>query len=549
MERTFSERLEPSLTLTIGSKAHHIVPGHIRAFELNLHSWGLEGWVEFLVADNQSVGGQQTDELLADFLKPDLCKVSLELKSINSDAPSSVTITPLKVQGLVSDKTLTELPVSTSKPGSSVIFRRYGVRFVDAARLLWSQHFPCVLYTQKTLKDVIEAHKGEHLTLAYDWSAEAEATRPQLFVGLPVERGVSFYDFVLWFVSTRGGVFSYEHATGQYKLAAAKDASGQPLTLRAEEVSAAELLFPEVIRHQVTVLNSWAEGPTTEDVQQDQAVTGIRHDVLLRTPISDEAQARKTLEQARLFTRGLELELTWCRFPLGALMPGALVKLPSHASWATSGIPVSDTFRVRHLLLRGEAEQASPDAERDAPNAEYSLSLSMRLERKDEKWVELPEFAPPRYPSLVEGFIVSEVGEDKDETWQAYTDSKTSQDSYRVKIPLWEDQIITVPFEPNLLPGHFYFPAFKGERVLVALELEHSRLERFLDWRAGARLPADAQGVHLLVGKTTKSNTSMKHYYEDGKPVFLLHRLNEKDTAKLHIREGGLVLEVKEEKS
>jgi hypothetical protein len=39
----------------------------------------------------------------------------------------------------------------------------------------------------------------------------------------------------------------------------------------------------------------------------------------------------------------------------------------------------------------------------------------------------------------------------------------------------------------------------------------------------------------------------MKHFYEDGKPVFLLHRANEKDTVKLQLREGGMVIEVKEE--
>ena len=42
-----------------------------------------------------------------------------------------------RLQGLVADKTLTEIPASTPKKGSAVLFRRYGVRFVDAARLLW----------------------------------------------------------------------------------------------------------------------------------------------------------------------------------------------------------------------------------------------------------------------------------------------------------------------------------------------------------------------------------------------------------------------------
>jgi hypothetical protein len=545
MERTFSERLKVSLTLRLGDKEHRIAPGNVRAFELELRSWGFEGWVEFLVADNAPFGGQQKDEVLADFLKPDLAQVTFEVKRVLSDA-KEVSITPTQLEGLVSDKSLTELPTSGA-PGSGILYRRYGVRFMDAARLLWRQHFPCELYTNQTLQDIIEAHKGQHIRLDYDWSEELSPSRPQFFVGLNPEQSSSFYDFLLWFVSGRGGVFAYDYVGKQYKLSAEKDASAEPITLRREEVSALEVLFPEVIRHEVTVLNSWAEGPTSEPVQQSQAVAGVRQDILLRTPISDEAQARVQREQKRLVARQRELALTWCRFPLEALTPGALVQLPEHAAWAASGVPAGETYRVRQVLLRAEAPQAAPDDEHDAPNAEYELTLGTRLELQEEKWVELPDFQPPAFPRLAEGYIVSEMGEEEDETWHAYTDSSTSLDRYRVRMPLWEDQIITVPFEPGLLPGHFYFPAFKGERVLVTMDLEHSSLKRFLDWRAGARLPADAQGVHLLVGKTTENNTSMQHYYEEGNPLFLLKRTHEQDTVTLKLREGGLMLEVKEE--
>lgn len=545
MGHTFSERLKVSLTLKLGDTPHTIASGNVRAFELELRSWGFEGWIEFLVADNAPSGGQQKDELLADFLKPDLAQVSLKVERVHADA-ADPTIAPLQLEGLVSDKSLTELPTSGALD-SSILYRRYGVRFMDAARLLWRQHFPCELYTHKTLQEIIEAHKGEHIRLAYDWSDELSPSRPQFFVGLNPEQGSSFYDFLLWFVSGRGGVFAYDYVGKQYKLSAEKDASAEPITLRREEVSALEVLFPEVIRHEVTVLNSWAEGPTSEPVQQPQAVAGIRQDVLLRTPISDEAQARVQREQKRLVARQRELALSWCRFPLEALTPGALVQLPEHAVWAASGVPTGETYRVRQVLLHAEAHQAAPDDEHDAPNAEYELTLGTRLELQEEKWVELPDFLPPAFPRLAEGYIVSEMGEEEDETWHAYTDSSTSLDRYQVRMPLWEDQIITIPFEPGLLPGHFYFPAFKGERVLVTMELEHSSLKRFLDWRAGARLPADAQGVQLLVGKTTENNTSMQHYYEEGNPLFLLKRTHEQDTVTLKLREGGLMLEVKEE--
>ena len=299
MGHTFSERLKVSLTLKHGDNSHTIAPGNVRAFELELRSWGFEGWIEFLVADKAPSGGQHKDELLADFLKPDLAQVSLVVERVLADSADS-TITTLQLEGLVSDKSLTELSTSGALD-SPIFFRRYGVRFMDAARLLWRQHFPCELYTHKTLQEIIEAHKGEHIRLAYDWSDELSPTRPQFFVGLNPEQGSSFYDFLLWFVSGRGGVFAYDYVGKQYKLSAEKDASAEPITLHRDEVSALEVLFPEVIRHEVTVLNSWAEGPASEPVQQPQAVAGVRQDVLLRTPISDEAQARVQREQKRLW--------------------------------------------------------------------------------------------------------------------------------------------------------------------------------------------------------------------------------------------------------
>lgn len=546
MERGTPDRLSLALTLTIGGTSHTVSPGDIRSFELDLHSWGHEGRVEFHVADNQAHGGKEADALLADFLKPDLVEVSLELKAAHSDTATRPEFTSLKVKGLVVDKTLSELTAAQVK-GAPITWRRYGIHFMDPARLLWGQHHPCVLYTEKTLQDVLDAHKGDKISLTYDWDAGLGATRPLLFLGLTPDSGASFYDFVLWYVRTRNGVLAYDYGTQGYAFRATKPGTGTPLALRAEDVDAVEVLFPEVIRHDVAVLNAAAEKPKNQAITQTQAVSGIRHDVLLRTDIDDDVQARVTLETALLKPRGLEVELAWNRFPTEAVAPGALVKLPATAGWAAAGVPASETFRVRWLRLRAEALLANADAEHQEAAGGYSLTLRTRLERKDEAFVTLPDFVTPRYPRFVEGTIVSEVGEAKDETWQAYTDQATSLDSYRVKLPLFANQIISVPFNANLQPGHFYFPAYKGARVLVALDFQRAWLKRYLDWRAGARLPSDGQGVHLLVGKTTKSGTSMRHFYEENNPVLLLQRTHDQDTAKIEIKEGTLLIQVKEE--
>lgn len=546
MESTFQERLGVTLTLTIAGTAHKVISGSIKRLALELWSWGLEGEVEFMLTDNSSQGGQDKDKLLADFLKPDLVEVQLEVQADLPGTSSEPTYTPLKVKGYVTEKSLQEEVVTTGD-SDLVLHRRYGIRFLDAARLLWRQHYPCALYTQKTVKDVLEAHKGDKIALDYDWDAKLGTQHSMIFVGLEPERGSSFYDWVLWYVHGNHGVFIHDYATHGYKLAAAKDASGTPQQLYTSNLSSLELLLPEVIRHDVNVLNALAEGPQTQNVTQEQAVTGIRQDVLLCTPISDEVQARVDLETARLKERGPEMELVWRSFPETAFTPGALVKLPPNEAWGAAGVAKDQVLRVRNLRLYAEV---ASEAEDEVYGDEYSLfsfRMSTRLEPKDETYVDLPAWQPPLYPRYVEGLIVSEQGEDKDETWQAYTDSATSQDGYKVKVPLFEDQIIPTPFNPNLLPGHFYFPAYKGERVLVALDFQRAWIKRFLDWRTGARMPQDGQGVALLVGKTPENGTALKHYYTDDKPVFLMQRTHDKDTQKIEIAEGTLLIQVKED--
>ncbi len=310
------------------------------------------------------------------------------------------------------------------------------------------------------------------------------------------------------------------------------------------------MLLPEIIRHDVTVLNATAVSPQTQAITQKQAVTGIRQDVLLCTPISDEVQARVDLETARLKMRGPEMEVAWRSFPEKAFAPGALVKLPPNDAWSAAGAAKDQVLRVRSLQLSGEVleEQGNEEVYGDS-DALFSFSMSTRLEPKDEPYVDMPAWQPPHYPRYVEGLIVSEQGAEKDETWQAYADSATSLDLYKVKIPLFAEQIIPAPFNPNLLPGHFYFPAYKGERVLVALDFQRAWIKRFLDWRTGARMPQDGQGVQLLVGKTPENGTSIKHFYTDDKPVFLMQRTSAKDTQKLQLDEGTLLIVVKEEQS
>ena len=102
-------------------------------------------------------------------------------------------------------------------------------------------------------------------------------------------------------------------------------------------------------------------------------------------------------------------------------------------------------------------------------------------------------------------------------------------------------------FVPDYFSGHFYFPAYKMSRVLVALDFHSARIERFLDWKEGSRLSMDTQGNHLLFGKTPKNQTSINHVYEDEKPVLNVKRTRDIDTQSIRFEEGRLILETKEE--
>ena len=111
-------------------------------------------------------------------------------------------------------------------------------------------------------------------------------------------------------------------------------------------------------------------------------------------------------------------------------------------------------------------------------------------------------------------------------------------------IPLWKNQIITTPFNPNTLPGQFYFPAYKYERVLVDMYYDRAMISQFREWRATAQVPQATQGDQLLLGKTPVNRTSVQHFYESERPVFEIERLNLFDSELVKIAEGNLLLQV-----
>jgi hypothetical protein len=543
-----SDKLAIAVSVTIGGTVHRIAGGDVRELELQLTSFGMTGRVAFEVADNRGAGGRETDALLAEIGKPGLIEVELSITAIPTDQPIDGAPAPLVVKGLVRERSVGEHDTAATR-GVAVLSRRYELELVDPPRLLWSQHHPVELVTNKSLRDVIAAHKGDRITVDDKWDAALAPVLPMIFLGLdPAHHRASFYDFMMWLVDTRNGVWAWDHRTNTVRLSAAKVDPADPIKPWRREVGDPRTSWPEVPRQTVWVRNSFTENPSTSKADiTPSAVAGVRHDFLITTPIADEATTRLTRERGRVITRGPVTTLRYDRFPAQPYLPGDLVELAADHGWSAAFTAAGKPLRCIELHLSARA-QGGRDTHL-GPGAAYEVAVTTVLEPKEETYVALPRYAVPRYPLRAEGKIVSEIGEASELTWQVYTDEKTSIDGYKVAVPLWKDgdapPQIAAPFDPGFTAGQLYLTAYKGSRVLLELELDRATIVRFLDWRPGARLPADGQGDGLLLGKSPTSSTALTHTYEDTKPVFRLLRTNDKDVELLEIKEGSLRLQVK----
>ncbi|MDC0723562.1 hypothetical protein [Nannocystis bainbridge] len=545
-EGSFTERLAIGVTLKIAGKEHEIAGGAVKRVELELEPFGFSGELEFVLQDDAAHGGGFTDELREGFLSQEPLDVRVALAVVYDQAESAESPEALVLSGLVTRRSVVELP-GWRLPDRPLLVRRYRIAFTDPARALWTQHFPCRLHTHQKLEDVIRAQIGDKIKVKFGW-AELAQERPLIFLHLPVEHGASFYDFLIWYADHRGGLFTYDYVTGELDLLSEWPAAGEPRGLFGDDIAGVEMVVPPTPAHAVEVCNTYANGPRTEAIAQTYAESAIRHDHLMHTSISQEVDDRVALEKQRLRLPKLEVELTFGRMPVIRLLPGDRVQMAAANRWNKTSALVGKIWRVRQVSLRALASDGSLDHDLQLASTEYEVSLRARLVDGEDTRACHPEYRRPRYPGYVEGKVVSEKGEDSDKTYQVYRNDDSSLDEYTVEVPAWSQQKVTAPFIPYLGSGNVYVPAYRGERVLLALDLHHARVARLLEWREGAALSMDVQGEHILLGKSPKSSTSINHVYEDDKPVLNVARTSDKDTGLIRISEGTLVLRVEEMK-
>lgn len=541
------ERLRIRLVLNCGGSEHEISGAAIRSLSLDLRIWGTEGDVEFVVQDDSAFGGKFSDDLCSDFAKPALMSAELRLESSHFDVETKPSASPLVTSGIVCQRSVTEQIWSRQLGQASVLLRRYRIQFIDPARALWKQHFPCGLHTKASFRSVIEAHKGTRLKFEYD-SEALDAKVPQIFYQLSSSGSASYYDWVVWWLGQCGDHLLFDHGVGSYRLAASKAEPKEPGNLRREEIAESTSHFGQVLRHHPRVRNSYAAEPRSVLGTNPHAEQGLYCDVMLATPIAKDVDDAVAVENARVTAPRQELHLTLSKYPCASLVPGAGVTIPALQNGSSDLLGGPHVLRVVSLSLSATNANDAPDAGYGEPDAGYVASMTCVLEDARDPFLHLPAVPTPSYPGHLEGKIVCTVGEEKDVTYDYSTDEQRSIHAYRVRIPLFDDQEVLVPFEPATGSSNLYFPLYKEQRVLVALEPSSAWIARLLEWRPELLTAKERQGQQVVFGKSRENGTTMLHDYDGENPVLQLLRRNKKDSALLRLEEGRLTLKVEEQK-
>lgn len=529
----FTEDLAITLSLIIAGQTYKIVAGDIQLLELELHCYGFNGEISFVIFTEKN-----TDKLFTPITtQNDLIELTLQVESFVKGSDTDAT--PLTLKGLVTTRSLSEQTLTEDLPSQALmVSRHYHLTFADPAQVLWKQHYPCDLFVDASLKTLITAHTSPKINLTCDWPV-LDTVHPVLSLSLGAEGSrTHFYDFLLWLVDSQNGVFSYDCGSNQYKLSASKSSEGTAKSLDAFEIGKFRVDFPEVRRHQPNVLNSYSESASISAITNADMASLIRRDYLASYPITADKQARVTLETARFKQRLHEIWIEYQKFQLQVTTPNQKVDFKNSPAWNASLFVQDKTYRVREWRLRANwTKQGSTPS-----YACYELEHNLRLEHSDELWVALPSYALPVYPFFVEGKIVSEVGADNEATYQFYTDANSSLHYYYSKIPLWDNKKVRTAYQPNLDTGQFYFPPYKDARVVIGLNFDQAFIAHFLDWEEGAALPQESLGNHLVMGKTTTDRNTLKHSYVDSKPQLQIQRTKDKDIELMQFSDGYIIL-------
>ena len=540
----FTDSLEIGLELTIEDETVTVDGGMVKALNLRMEIYGFEGEIEFWVCNET-----KEDPLFEAFITDKLIELFITVQA--HILPDDAEPAPIELEAMGTGKTLVKemFIENVLITGDPVLYRYYRIRFADSGRVLWKQHYPCDLLVDGTVMDLIDANSAG-IPITMEWDPLQVEAPINLLPGHTHVGCASFYDFLIWLADTEDGGFFYDYAEQTYSFSEEKPESDEePIEIDRREIETLTLDFPETRRFNDRYWNTFTDSPDQKVTEREEAYEGVFRDSLKRMEIASSFDNAFQKKSDKNINRGYQVILEHKMFPTVLYVPGEIYMLKD-TIWSQEIIPAGEEYRLRIIDFDCRAVSDQPDIDKNLEYATYNVTLSSLSELKASEVYDLPAYVTPKYPVMIEGKIKSEQGEEEDVTYQFYENEDTAVESYRVVIPAFvkddEPQEIVAPFEPLYSPGNFYFPAYKDERVVVAIGFHSAVIERFVDYRVGARLPMETQGNHLLMGKSETSKTSLQHVYVDDIPEFSIEQTHESDQTSIVIKEGSISLEIKE---
>ena len=206
----FSESLRIDILLEINKTKVKIPGGNIKFCELNLYSYGFDGRLGFGLFSDES-----EDKLFPLFITQDVIKVNLSIIRVYNIRDKSPV--PIIIEAYVTKKSIRESVYEKVKKGP-VLQRYYEISFQDIPAVLWKQHFPVKLYTDKKISDVLKEHAVDKVSLEIDEKIKEE-TNDMIFLGLEKKHDqASFYDFFIWYVKFADIVLVYDYSDAKLKI-------------------------------------------------------------------------------------------------------------------------------------------------------------------------------------------------------------------------------------------------------------------------------------------------------------------------------------------
>lgn len=541
------ESLAFALVLTISGQDYTVPGANIKVCELAALRYGFSGTLEFYVPNDQ-----HEDKLIDSFANEDLISLALEINAVHNlpePAPEA-----LMVKALVTQKSVTELAYREVN-GAPVLYRYYSIHFADPAQVLWQQHYPSELYVDDNMTTVINAQVVSPIILTIDFTP-AETVVPLICLALgntdnshSGETGItnhaSFHDFLMGYIDDNNGFFVYNYQDQTYSICSQEPQIQSTTPFLPHEIKSVQHSWPASKRSVTSLLNGTADNSKNIQLTNEQAVDGIKHDIMLRQSIEDDFNQRKDQQSNRLTKRSKHIQVGFNQWPLQTFWPECELSLNPSVD-GQHFLHANQDYRCHSLFIDAKALDDRPEKDVDLSFTQYQLTYQAQGHPSDSPQLVMPNYKLPHYPLYVEGLIVSEQGEDNEKTFDVPSNEDTGQFEYKVNIPLW-DLTIKVLLEPDFLNSHFYFPFYRDTKLLLAFDLYRAHVVKVLNWGEGVQLPMATQGNHILFGKTSADQTSMSHVYEDGKPVLAIKRNKENDTELVRLEEGSIILQTCED--